>query len=128
LPRWILLLALAGCTTVVPAPLRDEVNRGVSGGALIAAPDQFRGETILVGGEILSVRDAEPGSELEILERPLEMEMPMFTDQSAGRFLVRHREPLNPAVFTTGRRVTVVGTVYHNPYWYRRYRFRRARR
>jgi outer membrane lipoprotein len=106
------------------------------------------------------------------------MEMPMFTDQSAGRFLVRHREPLNPAVFTTGRRVTVVGTVadplqrkvgdldyryavlesqsltlwpieaasrysgyppyaydpfwgpywYHNPYWYRRYRVRRARR
>lgn len=110
---WRLLpaLALAGCATIVPAELASRVDRSVSGADLIRAPEQYRGQTVVIGGEILHVQNMAGESEIEILERPLEYEEPLLTDHSAGRFLVRHKGFLDPAVYAVGRRVTVVGTV-----------------
>ena len=104
-------LALAGCASIVPEELAGQVNRGVTGADLIRDPERYRGQTILVGGVILMVRNGPGASEVEILERPLEREEPAITDRSAGRFLIHSSEFLDPAVYAVGRRVTVVGTV-----------------
>ena len=104
-------LALAGCVTVVPSDLAGQVNRQVSGGQLIAEPERYRGQLVVVGGEIIAVNSAPGTTELELLERPLEFDEPVFTDRSGGRFLVRHAGFLDPVVYAVGRRLTVVGTV-----------------
>ena len=114
--RWraaplVLGLVLAGCASIVPQELADQMNRGVTGADLIRDPERHHGRTILVGGVILMVRNSPGASEVEILERPLEREAPAITDRSAGRFLIHSSEFLDPAVYAVGRRVTVVGTV-----------------
>lgn len=108
---WLLLPALGGCATLVPSELASVVNRSVSGADLIHDPDRHRGETIVVGGEILLVQSVAGESEVEVLERPLEFEEPVLTERSAGRFLIRHTGFLDPAEYSAGLRVTVVGRV-----------------
>jgi outer membrane lipoprotein len=107
----VLALVVAGCASVVPSELATVVNRGITGGDLVRDPGRYRGETVLVGGEILYVQNNPDQTELEVLERPLTFEEPVLDKPSAGRFLVRAGGFLDPAVYEVGRRVTVVGTV-----------------
>ncbi len=112
--RWwglFLVHVLAGCASIVPPELAGQVNRRVTGADLLGDPERYSGQTVLAGGEILLVRNTPGQTELEILERPLRYEEPMLSDRSAGRFLIRQRGFLDPAVYAVGRRVTVVGTV-----------------
>src|SRR5437867_728094 len=107
----LLVLLLTGCASVVPEDLAGTVNRQVSGADLMRDPERYRGQTVVLGGEILQVRNSGGEAEVEVLERPLSFEEPVLGDQSAGRFLIRHAGFLDPAVYAVGRRVTVVGTV-----------------
>lgn len=111
LPILVALLLLAGCASIVPEELEGTVNRSVTGAGLIRDPEGYRGQTVVVGGAILLVHNRAGESEIEVLERPLEREEPLITDRSAGRFLIRSTEFLDPVVYEVGRRVTVVGTV-----------------
>jgi outer membrane lipoprotein len=110
---WVLVLAVvvSGCATIVPPDLAGRLNRRLSAQELLSAPEQYAGQVVMIGGEILSVRNTPGGAELEILQRALELEEPMFTDRTAGRFLARHPGFLDPAVYEVGRRVTIVGVV-----------------
>jgi outer membrane lipoprotein len=110
----LLLLAgvvLAGCSTLVPPDLRDRFNRRLKGPEILGEPGRYRGQVVMMGGEIIGVRNTPDATELELLERPLEDEEPMLSDRSAGRFLARQPGFLDPAVYEVGRRVTVVGIV-----------------
>jgi outer membrane lipoprotein len=106
----LLALALGACAVTVPGARGPDVDRSVSARDLFAGPEGYRGRTIVVGGEVIAVRNAPGSTELEILERPLDGDEPRRTDDSGGRFLVRSREFLDPAIYG-GRRVTVIGTV-----------------
>jgi outer membrane lipoprotein len=110
-PIALVTLALAACATIVPDDLRGVVNREVSGERLIAAPERHRGEVVMVGGDIIQVRTVDGVSDVEVLQRPLAGEEPVLTDRSGGRFLIRHAGVLDPVEYSTGRRVTVIGTV-----------------
>ncbi len=104
-------LMLAGCATIVPEDLQGRVNREVSAQELLAAPERYLGQVVMLGGDIVQVRTTGAESEVVVLERPLAREEPLFTDRSAGRFLIQHAGLLDPAQYAVGRRVTAVGTV-----------------
>ncbi|MDH7498953.1 MAG: Slp family lipoprotein [candidate division NC10 bacterium] len=106
-----IFLILTGCS-VVPRELRREVDRSISFQELKQDPDAYVGRKVLLGGEIIETRVLQDEAELEILQKPLGSgDAPVETDQSGGRFLVQKEGYLDPAIYRSGRYVTVVGEV-----------------
>ncbi len=78
-----------------------------------AAPDSYRGQSVVFGGEVLSARRLKEGTRIEILQLPLDRSGHPGTErtQSQGRFMAMHRDFLDPATLPPGTRVLVTGEV-----------------
>lgn len=108
--RSILTLAigtclLTGCVTI-PEPLRGEFST--------LAPDQpgAAAERVRWGGRLIEVLPAADQTCLEILGMPLDSSArPQFLDADIGRFRACKAGFFDPAVFISGREVTVTGSI-----------------
>jgi outer membrane lipoprotein len=113
--RWVAVLVgsllLGGCATAAfPPEMLQGVNQEVTLGELRRAPDAHLNQKVVLGGEIIETRPRAAETEIEVLGRPLNCgERPARTDASDGRFLVVARQFLDPAVYTKGRRLSVIG-------------------
>ena len=78
-----------------------------------AAPDSYRGQSVVFAGEVLNARRLKDATRIEILQLPLDRSGRPSGDrtQSQGRFLAMHREFLDPATLPPGTRVAVTGEV-----------------
>lgn len=100
-----LSLLLAGCATA-PKPLQGEFNS--------QSPQQAAasGERVRWGGAVIEVEPLAGRTCFQVLARPLAANgRPRETDASEGRFLACRAGFYDPAVFTAGREVTVVGAL-----------------
>lgn len=106
-------LAAASCaTSPFPEELTRSVDRSLTMGELRANPGAHVGARVILGGDILATVPKPGETEIEVLSRPLVGGgAPAFDDRTNGRFLVRTRNFLDPAVYARGRRITVLGTV-----------------
>ena len=105
-------LALVGCATTQ----QSEEGSSADPAAFLqvkAAPDSYRGQSVVFGGEVLNARRLKDGTRIEVLQLPLDRSGRPGTDrtQSQGRFIAMHREFLDPATLPSGTRVTVTGDV-----------------
>jgi len=108
----IAVLQLAGCSPPFAPELLDRVDRTVAYGELQKAPDRFTGRVLMLGGIIVEARNLKEGTQLEVLQQPLDGRgRPLETDETGGRFLVITEQFLDTAVFHRGRPVTVIGEV-----------------
>lgn len=109
------LVAMAGCasTQVIPESLEPLVEKTVTFDQIVASPDSYRGKVVLLGGEVLKAKVMQDGTQLEVLQLPLDDDQEPGLDrlQSKGRFLALHKEFLDPATIAEGARVTIVGEV-----------------
>jgi len=113
------VVTLASCSSgppVVPDDLRSQIDSSASFRDIQASPHQFQGRTVLLGGEILSAKRTQQGTEFEILQLPVTADDPPAErlSESQGRFLATDRRPVDPASFPPGTRVTLVGEVRGN--------------
>lgn len=78
-----------------------------------AAPDSFKGQSVVFGGEVLTARRMKEGTRIEILQLPLDSSGHPVYDltQSQGRFIAVQKEFLDPATLPYGTRLTVTGEV-----------------
>ena len=107
-----LLIALTGCAST------QEAGDGSDAQALTflqvkAAPDSFKGQSVVFGGMVLTARRLKDGTRIEILQLPLDRSMRPGYDltQSQGRFIALQREFLDPATLPHGTGVTVTGEI-----------------
>ena len=108
----VLTAFLAACTQAIPKESLNKVDPNLSFQMLIKDPESYQGKNILVGGQILAVNVREGESWVEVLQKPLDWQhRPKDTDESAGRLLVRFQGFLDPAIYTAGKKITVVGEV-----------------
>lgn len=109
------LVMAAGCTStqVIPESLEPQIEKTVTFDQIISSPDSYRGKVVLLGGEVLKAKAMQGGTQLEVLQLPLDDDLEPALDrmQSKGRFLALQREFLDPATVAEGTRVTVVGEV-----------------
>jgi outer membrane lipoprotein len=110
---WLLsTLLLASCASQVPvnirqaplnSPLLNEVRDNVS---------NYQSQQVRWGGEILAIENRENITALTVLARPLSKAgKPYSTDSSQGRFIAHIPAFIEPEVYTTGREVTLRGTL-----------------
>ena len=104
----------AGCAApVVPESLAPQIDQAVTFSQIVESPDSYRGKVVVLGGEILRAKALKGGTQLEVLQLPLDSDQEPVTDrmESKGRFLALQKEFLDPATIAEGTRVTVVGEV-----------------
>jgi len=109
-------LMMVGCSSSpfqIPQTLESQIDKNVTFPNLLASPESYNGRLLLIGGEILKAKRLKEGTQVELLQLPLNNERVPTTDltQSQGRLLVLHREFLDPATLTPGMLVTIVGEV-----------------
>lgn len=78
-----------------------------------AAPDSFRGQTLVLGGRVLTARRMKDGTRIEVLQLPLNDSQQPTIDltKSQGRFVAIQREFLDPATIPHGTFITVTGEI-----------------
>jgi outer membrane lipoprotein len=112
----MVMLTFMGCSSgprVVPEEFQSQIDSSVSFHDIQAAPHSFQGRTVLLGGEILSAKRTQQGTEFEILQLPVTADEPPAErrSESQGRFLATDRRAVDPASLPPGTRVTMVGEV-----------------
>lgn len=109
-----LLVTLAGCALIEEAgDGSDTETKALAFLQVKAAPDSFKGQSVVFGGKVLTARRQKDGTRIEILQLPLDRSTRPGYDltQSQGRFIALYREFLDPATVPHGTRITVTGEV-----------------
>ncbi len=109
----VLILFLGtGCATNVPIEIREPVAGSPTIAAIQDNPKAFQGQPVRWGGAIVSVKNAADTAEIEVVAKVLGPSgRPQRGDATLGRFLIRVTGFHDPAVFHTGRDITVYGLV-----------------
>ena len=106
-----LLVLLFSCAPISRQSLRD-VDSTISFPALLKDPERYKGKLVLLGGQIMATTVEQGETWVEVLQHPLNWRQePEDPDVSYGRFLIRFKDLRDPAVYTKGRMITVLGEV-----------------
>ncbi|MGH8502072.1 MAG: Slp family lipoprotein [Gammaproteobacteria bacterium] len=105
-------LLLAACASQIPQQIRDAPAESPSVAAARADIEPLTGARVRWGGTIASVENGESDTWIEVVSRTLnDNARPSESDVSQGRFLARFEGFLDPAIYSKGRALTVVGTL-----------------
>ena len=113
MPRWWLpalsvLLIASGCAT------EDNLESSgprVTYAQLKGSPETYKGQSVTLGGKVLSAKRMKDETRIEILHLPLASSLRPTLDLSTsqGRFVATRREFLDPATIPAGTFVTITG-------------------
>jgi outer membrane lipoprotein len=107
-----ILWTLCACSAGISKQARSQITYFGSFDAIQQHPEKYRGETVLWGGRIIDTLPGPKSTQLVVLQLELNrQDRPQDNDQSHGRFLVHSDRFLDPAVYSRGTLVTVVGTL-----------------
>jgi len=105
-------VTVLGCATT-PDPVRDAEVSNLGVGQVRLSPEQFHGTRIRWGGDIVDIQNRPDVTVIEVLSRPLKAGgAPKTGSEGEGRFRAELPGFLDPSDYTSGRWITVVGTIY----------------
>lgn len=105
-------VTLTGCATAISRDMRVEADMDLHFTEVSENPEAFKGETVIWGGDIIDVTNFKEKTHIEVLQKPTAINLkPRHTDESYGRFMVLADGYLDPAIYSTGRQVTVAGEI-----------------
>jgi outer membrane lipoprotein len=107
----LLLFLIVSCAPF-PKEVMQEVKKDIEFNEVFKAPDAFKGETVIWGGVIIETITRTDDTLIIVRQAELDFQkQPKELDKSAGRFLVRYRGFLDPAIYSKDREITVAGTI-----------------
>lgn len=107
-----LLFLLGGCASTVPDVIRKAPEGDVQLGEVQRDPEAMRGALVRWGGQIVAVHNQPDETLVEIISRRLGSSgRPHEEDATMGRFLAKVKGFLDPAIYASGREVTVRGRI-----------------
>ncbi len=111
----LMLVVWSGCASsdVVPESLESQIDKNLTFEQILESPDSYRGRIFVVGGEVLKAKRLKEGTQLEVLQLPLDDDQRPVGQRtgSRGRLLADQLEFLDPATFPDGTPVTMVAEV-----------------
>ena len=109
---WLLAfwsLLLMGCSTI-PASVQKEALPPMPFKDLIQQADQHIGETVILGGYILDVRNLENETRVVAIQVPLDADQkPKERKLTQGLIRLKHNGQLDPKVYPKNSKITVAG-------------------
>jgi outer membrane lipoprotein len=103
---------LISCAAGISQEARSMISFTGSFKQVQQQPSQFEGEVVMWGGKVIETQAANGATELIVLQFERDnSNRPQVSGMSGGRFLVRSDQFLDPAVFSPGTLITVVGKV-----------------
>ena len=86
---WALVLSLIvlGCSSSpvrVPETLESRIDKNLTFTDMLASPESYSGRLILLGGEILKAKRLKEGTQVELLQLPLNQDQEPPTDLTPG--------------------------------------------
>lgn len=112
---FLILMAIylfSACAPLFNREKMKEVDLEVTFSALIKAPERYAGRILILGGEIIKIDFKEGTTWIEVWQLPLDWrKKPKESDESGGRFLAISTDFLDPAIFSPGRKITMMGLV-----------------
>jgi outer membrane lipoprotein len=111
----IFIVLVAACTKGISKQARSQVTYTGDFSELQRNPDDYNDEIVLLGGKIIDAKANANSSEIVVLQLPLGGgDRPQVGDQSKGRFLIRSKQLLDPALYRKGTAITAVGRLVGN--------------
>jgi outer membrane lipoprotein len=108
----VAVLLLAGCAHVISKGVLQEVDSSISFMQLLKDSEAYKGKTVLLGGDIIETQNLSNKTLVVVLQRPLGSRgEPGAGDVSEGRFIITTAGFLDPAIYSSGRKITVAGRV-----------------
>jgi outer membrane lipoprotein len=108
----VAVLLLTGCAHVISKGVLQEVDSSISFMQLLKDPEAYRGKTVLFGGDIIETQNLSDRTLVVVLQRFLDNRgKPGAGDVSEGRFIITTAGFLDPAIYSSGRKITVAGRV-----------------
>jgi outer membrane lipoprotein len=97
----------------VPPELEQQIDHSVTFADLRAAPAEYIGRVVTVGGIVIASKRTKEQTEIEILQLPTKGGEVSAKDRlrSEGRFIAVREEFLDPASVPPGTPVTIIGVV-----------------
>ncbi len=112
------LIAASGCAPPIAAKWLQQAAPGATVPNVAVAPDLYVGATVVWGGIILDDTRLPKGSELVILDTPLDPHLwPEDAKFARGRFIASTSDFLDPLAFRPEQKVTVAGEVTGQREW-----------
>jgi len=106
-----LLLSLQACTGNKKFDV-EQVNFSLTPQSVLAEQNSSLGKLALWGGTILDTRNLKDSTQVEVLAYPLDSShRPLLDKKPLGRFIIKHKDYLEPANYAQGRQLSVVGKV-----------------
>lgn len=107
----IVMLTLTACAATNPS-IYAKPSNDISYEQVVQNIEAYQGQTVRWGGMIAQVANYEDFSELTIVQFPLtRYGIPITTEKSAGRFIVRSEGFLEPMIYSPEKRLTIIGAV-----------------
>lgn len=108
----VALILMASACSTIPEQIRHAPNPDIHLPEVQHDFSAHRGKTVRWGGTVLSVINDESYTTIQILHYPLQSNgRPEMDGPSKGRFILKNKKFLDPAVYTKGRELTVTGTL-----------------
>lgn len=109
---FLALVLMTGCAHVISTDMRQQAREDLSFPMVLENPTRNIGDTMILGGVVIESLNREEGTELLILETPLDSQgMPADEVFSRGRFIAKTSRYLDPEIYTRGRKVTLAGEI-----------------
>jgi len=110
----VLLLAvtfiLSGCASGISGQARSQVTYTGPFNAVQDQPENYKDKIVMWGGRIIETITQNGSTEIVVLQMELGSRgYPMESDKSQGRFMIHSQEFMDPAIYSEGALVTVVG-------------------
>jgi starvation-inducible outer membrane lipoprotein len=106
------IMFVTGCAAGISRQSRAKVTYTGTFSELLKTPKAYKGEVVMLGGRIIETKTSSSLSEITVLQLALDINgRPVKPDQSGGRFIVRAKKLLDPAIFQKNMYLTLVGTL-----------------
>jgi outer membrane lipoprotein len=100
-----------GCA-VMPAEVNNRAMPPVALSVLIKDANRYRGETVILGGYVISVENKAGHTRIVAVQAPLGAgQRPQRKDLSEGRLVLEYAGFIDPEVYTRDRQITVGGKI-----------------
>lgn len=109
---FIIAFFLSSCAHVISKDLREQIDKELRPEVLFKDPETYKGKIVILGGIIVSSKNTDEGTYIEVLQKPLDYRgRPKDTDVSYGRFIIFYKGFLDSTIYSVGKEITVAGEV-----------------